>query len=197
MRLKLTFLITIIFLITACNFIPNKNYEVQFIELGTKTDASLRGLFIVDENIIWASGSKGTVLVSEDGGENWIINTVPGAEENDFRSIHAWNENRAMIFGVAGPQFGFLTENGGENWEVVFQDSTEGLFFNSLKFADNKNGLAVSDPVDGKFFVLRTEDGGKNWNFVGENNYYTFQATPGKLAGFVAGGDGRIGKVDI
>ena len=158
--------ITGLLLIVSCNMITSNNLEFQFTELETNTNASFRGLFVVDENVVWASGSAGTVLVSKNGGETWNVNQIPGAEENDFRSIHAWDENRAMVFGVAGPEFGYLTEDGGENWEVVFQDSTKGLFFNSLKFADEKNGLAVSDPTDGKFFVIRTENGGKEWERV-------------------------------
>jgi photosystem II stability/assembly factor-like uncharacterized protein len=166
MKLNLIFAILVAILFTTCKIPINKEYRVQFIELKTNTDVSLRGLYVVDENIVWASGSEGTVLVSEDGGENWNLNQIPGAGENDFRSIHAWDENRAMFFGVAGPSFGYLTENGGETWEVVFQDSTQGLFFNSLKFADDKNGLAVSDPIDGKFFVIRTGNGGEKWERV-------------------------------
>jgi len=152
-------------LFTACNS-PQNTYEIKFTKLITNTTSSLRGLHVVNENIIWASGSKGTVLISTDGGESWNAKQISVAEENDFRSIHAWGEKRAMVFGVAGPEFGYKTKDGGETWEVVFQDTTKGLFFNTLKFADDKNGLAVSDPVDGKFFVIRTEDSGKSWERV-------------------------------
>lgn len=165
MKFKITFVFLTIQLLSNCKS-PLTNYEIQFVSQITSTDASLRGLHVVDENIVWASGSKGTVLVSTNGGETWNENSVPGAEENDFRSLHAWDEKRAMVFGVAGPDFGYKTKNGGELWEVIFRDTTKGLFFNSLKFADEQNGLAVSDPIDGKFFVLRTEDGGENWERI-------------------------------
>ncbi|MFV0591258.1 MAG: WD40/YVTN/BNR-like repeat-containing protein [Draconibacterium sp.] len=140
--------------------------DIRIQVLNTETNASLRGLFVVNENVVWASGSAGTVLLSKNGGESWENVSVPGAEANDFRSIHAWDESRVMVFGIAGPDFGFLTEDGGKSWNVAYSDTAKGLFFNSLKFADTVNGLAVSDPVDGKFFVLRTEDGGRNWERV-------------------------------
>jgi len=162
--MKKLFQLFIAVLLLACN--KQEPVELKFSELNTGTNASLRGLFVVNKSVIWASGSQGTVLLSTDGGDNWTIMKVPGAETNDFRSIHAWDKQRAMVFGVAGPDFGYLTENGGESWEVIYRDNTAGLFFNSLKFADDKHGLAVSDPVDGKFFVIRTEDGGKNWELV-------------------------------
>lgn len=157
------YLLVLSFVIQSCTSSKKNTVEVAFTELKTNTDASLRGLHVVNENVVWTSGSGGTVLLSEDGGETWVINKVAGAAENDFRSIYAWDEKRAMVFGIAGPEFGYKTENGGESWQVDFQDTTQGLFFNSLKFADEKNGLAVSDPIDGKFFVIRTEDAGETW----------------------------------
>lgn len=163
---KLFFLFTVFSLLISCSIQNKPKLNVQFTELETNTEASLRGLFVIDENVVWASGSGGTVLRTINGGETWKVIQIPSEEKNDFRSIHAWNENRALVFGVAGPNFGYLTEDGGENWRVIFQDSTKGLFFNSIKFADEKNGLAVSDPIEGKFFVLRTENGGTKWERV-------------------------------
>ena len=99
----------ILITLQSCKNVNNKKINFHFTEIETNTDASLRGLFVVDENVVWANGSKGTVLVSVNGGETW-------------------DKDRAMVFGVAGLAFGYLTENGGESWEVVFQDSTIGLF---------------------------------------------------------------------
>lgn len=156
-----------LFLPAGCNKTTKQsNVDVQIRALPTSSNASLRGLFVFDENVIWASGTGGKVLNSKDGGKNWNIIQVPGAEKNDFRSIHAWDENSVMVFGIAGPDFGFYTNDGGISWGTVFQDTTKGLFFDSLKFADEKNGLAVSDPINGKLFVIRTEDAGLNWEIV-------------------------------
>ncbi len=163
---NLIFLAIVILLFGCSSKHSNQNQKLTFTPLKTNSDASLRGLHVVDGNTIWASGSKGTVLLSLDGGESWKINQIPGAEENDFRSIYAWDEKQAMVFGVAGPTFAYKTNDGGASWEVVFQDTTSGLFFNSLKFADEKNGLAISDPIDRKFFLLRTENAGEKWERV-------------------------------
>lgn len=140
--------------------------NVRFEILITNIDVSLRGLFVLNKNVVWASGSEGTVLLSVDGGENWKVHKIPGAAGNDFRSIYAWDDKRAMVFGIAGPDFGYETNDGGETWKVAYSDTTPGLFFNSLKFANADLGLAISDPVDGNFFVIRTENGGKKWEQV-------------------------------
>lgn len=184
----------------SCNSKNNNQVEVSFVALQTNCNASLRGLYVLNENVVWASGSEGTVLLSTNGGESWNVIKIPGAEKNDFRSIHAWNAKQAMVFGIVGPAFGYKTEDGGESWDIVFQDSTKGLFFNSLKFADENNGLAISDPIDGKFFVIRTEDAGRNWeriedipnviegeaNFAASNSCIEF--LPSGKAWFATGG---------
>ena len=158
-----------LFILATFLFLSSTNSDlvtVHFEELKTGTDASLRGLCVVNKDVVWASGSEGTVLRSTDSGKTWETFHPPKASFNDFRSLHAWDENRALVFGIAGPYFGYLTEDGGRNWQVVYASTAEGLFFNSLKFANENIGLSVSDPIDGKPFVLKTIDGGKHWKQV-------------------------------
>jgi photosystem II stability/assembly factor-like uncharacterized protein len=71
-----------------------------------------------------------------------------------------------LIFGIAGPDFGYLTEDGGNSWNVVYTDTTKGVFFDSVKFADRSTGLAVSDQTDGKPLVIKTTDGGNTWRKI-------------------------------
>ena len=86
------YLIFLFLLLQACSNSKMGKYTVSYSELQTNCDASLRGLHVVNENVLWASGSGGTVLLSTDGGESWAVNQIAGAEKNDFRSIHAWDE---------------------------------------------------------------------------------------------------------
>lgn len=186
--------------LSSCTSRAVDQYQFEFTELDTGVNESLRGLYVVDENVIWASGTKGTALVSTDGGRSWKVRTVAWAKENDFRSIHAWDANRAMVFGVVGPVFGYLTKNGGDTWTAVYEDKREAVFFNSLKFADNTHGIALSDPVDDRFLVLRSTDGGASWSTVtdlpqahdGEANFAAsnscIEYLPSGKAWFVTGG---------
>jgi photosystem II stability/assembly factor-like uncharacterized protein len=164
--IRVFFSILLVFLFFSCSNSRLNQVSVQIEELNTNTSASLRGLFVVNENVIWASGSEGTVLRSVDSGKTWQVFRVPNTSSNDFRSLYAWDGNRALVFGIAGPNYGYITEDGRESWQVVYTSTTEGLFFNSLKFANKNMGLAVSDPVDGNPFVIKTIDGGKHWKQV-------------------------------
>ncbi|MFL6373085.1 MAG: oxidoreductase, partial [Pyrinomonadaceae bacterium] len=59
----------------------------QWVRQTVNTTASFRGLAVVNEKIVWASGTGGTVIRTIDGGKTWNVIIVPGAEKLDFRDI--------------------------------------------------------------------------------------------------------------
>ena len=59
------------------------------VPAGSGTKARLRGLAVVDKNVVWASGTQGTYVRTTTGGAAWKAGTVPGANNLDFRDIHA------------------------------------------------------------------------------------------------------------
>jgi hypothetical protein len=135
--------------------------RIELLSSGTKT--SIRGLSVVDSNIVWASGSNGKVAKSTDGGKTWSWHTVKGFENKDFRDIEAFDEKTAIIISVAEPAYILKTFNGGESWKVVFEDSTKGMFLDAMEFWNIYSGIVVGDPINGKLFVARTFDGGNSW----------------------------------
>ena len=157
-------------------------YDFEFQELDTRSSSSLRAIHAVDEHTVWASGSQGQVLLTMDGGENWKHMSVPGCDSTEFRSLHAWDEKRALVFDISPLGRAFITVDGGDSWEQVYSSSWGGAFFNSVKFADHNHGIAISDPVDDQVFILRTRDGGRSWERINsappaENGEINFAAS--------------------
>jgi photosystem II stability/assembly factor-like uncharacterized protein len=138
-------------------------YQFDLVEVNTPGTSSLRAIFAVDADVVWVSGSEGKVYLSLNGGQSWNQNTVPGCEETEFRSLHAWDAQRALVFDVSPSGRAYMTSDGGLNWVQVYQSPTAGAFFNSMKFSSEQQGIAISDPIDEQVFVLKTVDGGKSW----------------------------------
>ena len=161
------FTLLILFL-TICTVLQAQ--KIQMLTSGTKT--SLRGMSVVNDKIIWLSGSNGTVGKSVDGGSTWEWQTVKGFEKRDFRDIEAFDKNTAVIIAIAEPAQILKTTDGGLNWRIVFTDSSKGMFLDALDFYNKKNGLVVGDPVEGKVFLAYTRNNGDDWiKFDGEKNY--------------------------
>ncbi len=148
-------------------------------------NVGLRGLCTLDKNVVWASGGAGTVVRSIDGGNNWELCKVPESKELGFRDIHAFDSLNAIVISAGLPAKIFKTEDGGKTWQETYSNETEGVFFDAMEFWDNRHGIAFSDPIQGKFFIIRTEDGGNTWNEI------PFENRPETLkdeAGFAASG---------
>lgn len=138
--------------------------QAQHIELLTSgRETSLRGLSVVNDQVIWVSGSKGNVGRSVDGGKTWQWTIVKGFEKRDFRDIEAFDDKTAVITAIAEPANILRTTDGGQTWNTVFTDTTKGMFLDAMDFYDKKNGIAVGDPIEGKVFLATTGDGGNTW----------------------------------
>jgi photosystem II stability/assembly factor-like uncharacterized protein len=134
---------------------------VETLTQGTKT--SLRGLSVVSDRVVWASGSNGTIARSIDSGKTWKWITVKGFEKRDFRDIEAFDEVTAIVMAIAEPAALLKTVNGGEDWKVVYENNTPGMFLDAMEFWNEQSGIVMGDPINGRFFIARTFDEGSSW----------------------------------
>jgi hypothetical protein len=138
-----------------------KAQTIQVLTNGTKT--SIRGLSVVNDNVLWASGSNGNIARSTDAGKTFKWLTVKDYEQRDFRDIEAFDSNTAIIMAVAEPAIILKTTDAGKSWKKVFEDTTKGMFLDAMDFA-GKYGVVVGDPINNKMFMAATNDFGDTWN---------------------------------
>jgi photosystem II stability/assembly factor-like uncharacterized protein len=105
------------------------------------------------------------VLRTTDGGANWQVMRVPGADSLDFRDIHAVDDRIAWVLSI-GPGTNsriYKTRDAGATWTLQFTNQDPKAFYDAIAFWDSDHGIALSDPVDGQFRVLTTKNGGRTW----------------------------------
>jgi photosystem II stability/assembly factor-like uncharacterized protein len=137
----------------------------QWQKQAVSSKADFRGLCVVSPSCAWVSGTKGTYARTTDGGKTWSVGTVSGAEELDFRDVEAFTETTAYLLS-AGPGDAsriYKTVNGGKTWAMQFRSADRAAFFDAIAFWDEKNGIALGDPVKGRFQLIVTADAGANW----------------------------------
>ncbi len=144
-----------------------KSQTVTMLTSGTKT--SIRGLSVVNDKVIWVSGSKGTVGISTDSGHSWRWTIIKGFENTEFRDIEAFDEKNAVIMGITKPAVLLRTADGGKVWDINFIDSAK-TFLDAMEFWNEKSGIVIGDPENGRFFIARTFDGGKSWRNIPFNH---------------------------
>lgn len=153
-----------IMLIATLQFLSTQAQTIRPLTAGTKT--SLRGLSAPDDQVVWVCGSNGYVGRSTDGGIQWTWRQVPGFERTDFRDIEAFDSLSAVIMGISEPGYILRTDDGGDHWELVYTDSTRGVFMDAMHFTPDGRGMVVGDPIDGKLYAVETTDNGRHWKRI-------------------------------
>lgn len=150
------------------------------------TNVNFRAIQAVNDQVVWASGSRGVVRRTLDGGATWRPCNVPGAEKLDFRGLAALDKNTALVVSAGLAEQGLArvqrTADGGETWQEVFTTSQPGVFLDGMVFWDQANGLIFGDVVEGKWYLLKTVDGGKTW----------LRVSPGALPAMLPGEAGAF-----
>ncbi|KAF1921184.1 hypothetical protein BDU57DRAFT_509846 [Ampelomyces quisqualis] len=138
----------------------------------TNNTRQFRGLSPVSDKVVWVSGTGGTVLRTTNGGATWANVSPSLLPENaatfEFRDIQAFSAKVAVIMSIGEGNASriYLTRNCGHSWSATFINREATAFYNCMAFEDEQHGLAMSDPVNGKFRLIETWDGGASWDVV-------------------------------
>ncbi len=131
----------------------------------TGTTASLFGVFPVSDKVVWASGSKGVVLRTLDGGTTWERKLIPGGDSLQFRDIHARGADSAWALSIGNGAASriYFTDNGGASWREQFRNADSAAFYDCITMLDAKVGIVFGDAAHGRTHILRTTNGGASW----------------------------------
>jgi photosystem II stability/assembly factor-like uncharacterized protein len=133
-------------------------------------DQELRGLAPVDRRTAWVSGDSGGVWRTTDGGHTWQDVTPPGSTADTlYRDVEAKDADHALVLaiGVGADSKILRTADGGATWTTTFVNDDESAFYDCMAmWPGGRDGLAMSDPPDGKFRIIRTHDSGRTWSVV-------------------------------
>lgn len=143
--------------------------DVRWVDVGTGTKEQYRALDAVQRRVAWVAGEEGGILRTRDGGRTWKDLSPSRFADLTFRDIEVTGPGRASVLAIGSGTASriFTTRDGGRSWTRAFINRDPGAFYNCMDFwPGGRRGLAVSDPVNGKFRILRTTDGGKSWSVV-------------------------------
>jgi len=144
-----------------------------WVVLTSGIDSNLRGVSVSSENgerqtaIVWATGSNGVILRSADAGKTWDRLHIPNGDSLDFRGVQAFGENIVYLMssGEGEKSRIYKTTDTGKTWELQYSGTRKEFFLDAIACINSTNCFALSDPVHGKFLLLRTEDG-QHWKEI-------------------------------
>ena len=115
---------------------------------------------------IFSVGGRGHILYSDNQGESWTQANSP--TQMLLTAIDFIDDKMGWAVGHDSIILG--TQDGGENWSILFEAADIEKPLLDVVFFDAKNGL-----VTGAYgFIMRTSDGGKTWQefMIGEIDWH-------------------------
>ena len=128
---------------------------------------SIRAIHVLNPDMMWFSGNKGSYGYTDDGGATWNIDSISyQGLELEFRSI-AVIPQAVMVLNAGTPACLFRSTDNGKSWDMVYREDHPDVFYDAMEFWDHLNGIAIGDPVDGCLSIIITNNGGKSWTKLG------------------------------
>lgn len=155
------------FLLFSCKKTPTHKEKEDFLfapQMSTfPIEGSVRAIEMVNDETLWFATGKGKYGYTEDGGKSWQLDSIQTEGKNlEFRAIDIVGES-VFLLSSGSPANLFKSTDKGKNWELVYQEDFPDTYYNSLKFWDEKEGIAVGDPVGPCLSVIITRNGGNSW----------------------------------
>lgn len=126
---------------------------------------SIRAITFLDSNTLAFAGSKGIYGTVEVRTEKVRTNTqkydtiIP-----EFRAVGNTSTDFFML-SVGSPALLYKTGDQGK-MELVYKEEGEGVFYDSMAFWNDKEGIAIGDSVNGCLSIIITRDGGQTWSKI-------------------------------
>ena len=143
------------------------NSSFQSVEIDTlfQDKISIRAIQ-VDKNKIWYAADKGRYgFYNLDTNQKIENKITKDSLKLEFRSI-AQTAKHVFILNVANPALLYQISKTGKEVQLVYQENHEKVFFNSMQFWDDKEGIAKGDPISDCLNIITTRDGGNFWSKI-------------------------------
>lgn len=167
MKLLLSFLVLILFSFNSKAIICNPDNSSTTISIDTlfMDNISIRAIEI-EKNKVWYAADKNRFgyfnLVNKKRVEREIkIDSM----KIEFRSI-AQTKQSIFILSVGNPALLYKIDKRDLSYELVYKEKHYKVFYDAIRFIDDKKGIAIGDPTEDTFSIIITEDGGTTWNKI-------------------------------
>ncbi len=158
-------LIPILFFLISCNndYKPREKLSISINKF--KIDSSsIRAIEIVNDSSIIYAGSNGDLGVLTNLGEiEGKIKIITDTIIPHFRAL-SYAKNAVFALSVGNPALLYKYKD--NQLEIVYKEENEKVFYDSMHFFNELNGIAMGDPTDTCLSIILTKDGGNTWKKI-------------------------------
>jgi photosystem II stability/assembly factor-like uncharacterized protein len=141
--------------------VENRNAVTITIDTLLQDKISIRALALDHDKVWYAADQSRFGFIDMKTNQKKEIK-LPSEKKSEIRSI-AQTENYVFILNVGNPALLYKISKEDLSYVLVYQENHEKVFYDSMQFWNEKEGIAIGDPIEGSFSVITTRDGGVSW----------------------------------
>lgn len=166
---RVFFIVLIMSLIVSCKadkmLISNPRFSKITIDTLLTEKISSRAI-LIDNNKVWYAGNNGNYgYIALDSTANLSGNVSKDKLKLEFRSI-AQTAKHIFILSVSNPALLYRISKDDLQIKLVYEENHEKVFYDSMHFFNDKEGMAIGDPTEDCPSVIKTFDGGETWQKI-------------------------------
>lgn len=166
--MKLILSTTILLTLAAVTLLSRGQHnQSKTMHTSVKIDTVLQGDFSIRALVIEGSGLYYGADKSRVGYVNFATKEHKELQYDgrnlEFRSIARTGSN-VFALNAGTPAILYRIDKNVQNAKVVYEDSNPKIFYDSMQFWDNLEGIAMGDPTESCLSILITRDGGRSWH---------------------------------
>lgn len=162
-------LFLLLFVVACGNCTSKKNgvrYSYNSVTVDTilKNKISIRAI-VIEKNTIWYAADKGRFGYYNISNNKKFENKIDTDENTEYRSIGKTSKN-FFLLNVNNPTKLYQISKNGKQSKLVYQENHKKVFYDSMQFWNDQEGIAVGDPTEDCLSIITTSDGGHSWHKI-------------------------------
>ena len=167
---KLIYLL--VFIVSFSFKMIGQNIKITDFKEFNLSNTSIRAIEIVNDSILWFAGSNGNFGRIKNNHIEIGSSQEFNSKKLHFRSI-AFNGENLFFLSIENPAILLKLNPFGKKIgqpKIVYQENHEKVFYDSMRFFNIKEGIAIGDATDNCLSILMTRNAGKSWHKISCQN---------------------------
>lgn len=165
---KTILFLTILTLLISCksqNITIKESFQAVKIDTVLNDKISIRAI-LVDNDKLWYAADKNRFGYYDLKTKKTFQTTISNSDNKlEFRSI-AQTEKAIFIINVGNPAHLYKINKKDLKPEIVYTETHEKVFYDSMNFWNNNEGIVIGDPTENSLSILITRNGGTSWQKI-------------------------------
>ncbi len=165
--MRVLMILFLILILQSCNPKVEKAHNVytsvEIEDIYVDTTLSIRAIELLNDKSLAFAANNGVFGLYKPKSESWMTSTQKyDSLTPHFRAV-AHTSTDFFMLSTESPGLLYKTGDDGQ-MTLVYKEEGPSVFYDAMKFWNDKEGIAIGDPTDDCLSIIITRDGGQNWS---------------------------------